>query len=157
MSTSLQRLTASLAAVVHRRFCLSPRLLCSSGLPPLPPPLDPTSAAERLEFVLEEARTVSVTADLAYLERDPTDRGSRSEFLLDAMLFAQTDLAAALHQADRALAHAQSSADSDGSHMSDVQQLADKLAATRAAQKDLERDIENAKDSVESMRKGLRE
>lgn len=60
-----------------------------------------TRIRQRLEFAIEGAHHMSASANLSFLERDPTQRGPRAQFERDAAVFIRNDISAALRDVKR--------------------------------------------------------
>eukprot|EP00177_Eucheuma_denticulatum_P003665 GFKZ01006646.1.p1 GENE.GFKZ01006646.1~~GFKZ01006646.1.p1 ORF type:complete len:171 (+),score=25.82 GFKZ01006646.1:165-677(+) len=60
-----------------------------------------TRIRQRLEFAIEGAHEISASANLSFLERDPTQRGPRAQFERDAAVLVRNDISAALRDVKR--------------------------------------------------------
>lgn len=66
-------------------------------------PPDVSYAHRNLAFAIEGAKNPSASANLAFLERDPTDRGPRAQFELEAAVAVRSYISVALQEARLAI------------------------------------------------------
>lgn len=66
-----------------------------------------------LEFALEGSKNVGASANLAFVERDPTERGPREQFEIDASIMIRNSIHTALSDARVILHDANSSRSSE--------------------------------------------
>lgn len=71
---------------------------CTSGTGDYKPTL--TKVLQRMHFAIDGSKHTNASANLAFLERDPTDREPRVQFEKDAISFAIRDIQQAKQQAN---------------------------------------------------------
>lgn len=110
-----------------------------------------------LKFALDGVKHVSPSANLAYLERDPTQRGPRAQFQVEAALNIRNNLNAAIRDATRFISARKRGNSQSAQVLVQVQSLELLLQPAEEAMLELHEQIREAQDKLDKLSRGIQE
>jgi len=112
------------------------------------------SMCQRLRFATEGANYTTASANLAFLERDPTERGPRALFKAEACKIVMQDIQRTLVDAERVL----ETLDATFEHQqlnSEMELLRGLVRDAESALRDVRADMQEAEEQVSHLEEGV--